>query len=240
MIKYSYNQFIRGEENMDASNPLYENQCIHVEVVVFTVDEGKVKTLLLQRGVGPFLGEWIVPGGVVFNNESIDEATVRELEEKTGLKKVFIKQFYAFGEVNRDPRMRMVSVAYLALIDMHKVDLQHRTLKTMDSKWCDIGDIPKLAFDHNQICDRALEELRHYVINSNIVKDLFYKQFTMPELQRVYETILDRKFDRRNFRRKLLSLGLVEKTGGIEENSSHRPAEYYRFVKDEYEEIDIF
>ncbi|OGO84027.1 MAG: hypothetical protein A2Y22_07760 [Clostridiales bacterium GWD2_32_59] len=222
------------------NNPLYKNQGIHVEVVVFTVDEGKVKTLLLQRGVGPFLGEWIVPGGAVWNNESVDDATVRELEEKTGLENVFIKQFYTFGAVDRDPRMRMVSVAYLALIDMHKVDLQHRTLETMNSKWCDIKDIPHLAFDHNKICDKALEELQHYMLNSNIAKDLFYKQFTMPELQKVYEAILDKEFDRRNFRRKLLSLGIVEKTGQIEENSNHRPGEYYRFINDRYEEIDIF
>lgn len=225
---------------MDISNPLYKDQCVYVNVVVFTVEEKNVKALLVKRKVEPFAGEWIIPGGVVYNNESTDFAAIRELKEKTGLEGVHLEQFYAFNEPNRDPRMRMVSIAYLALIDKNRVEILQQTPKTLDAGWFDINSVPNLGFDHNEMLQKAVKQLRKIVSETNLVKNLLPKYFTMPQLQKVYEIILNKEFDRRNFRRKLLNLNLVKKSGGQENAKGHRGADYYRFIDDTHKEIEIF
>jgi 8-oxo-dGTP diphosphatase len=225
---------------MDMSNPLYRNQCIYVNIVAFTVEDRKVKVLLVQRKVEPFVEMWIVPGGVVYNNESTDTAAVRELKEKTGLEGVHLQQFYAFNEPFRDPRMRMLSVAYLALIDKNKVEVLQETPKTLDAGWYDINNVPELGFDHNDMLKKAIQRLRQIVTSTNLVKDLLPDNFTLPELQKIYETIIGKEMDRRNFRRKFLNLGLIKKTGKQQVVSGHRPADYYKFVNDRYKEIEIF
>lgn len=225
---------------MDVKNPLYENQGIHVEAATFTVEDGVVKVLLIKRKMEPFVGEWIIPGGAVRNNESAKNATLRELKEKTGLEGVHLKQFHAFTNPDRDPRKRMVAIGYLALIDKNKVEILQQTPKTLDSAWFDINNVPKLAFDHEKILKRALKELKTIIAKTNLVRTLLPENFTLSELQKIYEAIFEHNFDRRNFRRKFLSLGLIKPTGGQKEAKGHRPANYYKFIDEEFKEVDIF
>lgn len=224
---------------MDVRNPKYKNQGIHVDIAVFTVEEKKVKILLIKRGREPFVGDWILPGGCVYNDESVDYAAERELKEKTGLKNVYLEQFHIFGSPKRDPRKRMVSVAYLALIDKNKVSILQRTPKTLDAKWFDITKLPELAFDHKNIVNLAIKNLRKLLTFSNIVYTLMPNEFSLPELQSVYEIILGEKLDRRNFRRKFITLGLIESTGKQKTDMPNRPANLYQFRSKEYKEINI-
>ncbi len=226
--------------NMDLKNPRYKNQGIHVDIVVFTVEERKVKNILVKRGHTPYIGEWILPGGAVYKDESVDFAAKRELKEKTGLRNIYLEQFYTFGDPKRDPRKRMVSVSYLALIDKKKVSVLQKTPKTQDAKWWNIKKLPKLAFDHKEIVNLALKRLRIKLMDSNIIYTLLHNEFTLPELQNIYEIILNKKFDRRNFRRKFLNLGLIRKTGNKTEGLQHRPADFYTFRSKKYKEINIF
>jgi 8-oxo-dGTP diphosphatase len=224
---------------MDVANPKYKNQGIHVDVAVFTVDEGVVKTLVVQRAKHQFVGEWIIPGGAVYNDESLDSAAKRELEEKTGLKDIYLEQFHAFGDPKRDPRQRMVSIGYLALVDINKVKVISNTQKTLSAKWVEIDKVPKLAFDHNQIIKAAIAKLRKLIKESNICYSLLPREFTLPELQKTYEIILREKLDRRNFRRKLIGLGLIEKTGKQKSGGANRPANYYKFASKRFKEVNI-
>lgn len=225
---------------MDIKNPLYKNQGIHVDTATFTVEEGAVKVLLVRRKAEPFAGQWILPGGAVYNNESTDQAAAREMKEKTGLEELHLEQFYVFSNPDRDPRMRMISIGYLALINKSKVEVLQQTPKTLDAVWFDINNLPQLAFDHGDILHRALQTLKKIIMKTNFVQVLLPKQFTLVELQKVYEAILGKTMDRRNFRRKFLSLGLIEPTGAQKDAKGHRPALYYRFIEDEYKEIEIF
>jgi 8-oxo-dGTP diphosphatase len=245
---------------MDFKNPRYKNQGIHVDMVVFTVDERKVKILLVRRAKEPFVGQWILPGGAVYNDESVDAASARELKEKTGLKDIYLQQFHAFGDPKRDFRRRMVSIAYLALVDRKKVFVLQKTPKTLDARWFDVKRLPVLAFDHKEMVGIAVAELRKRLANSNVALNLLPKKFTLPELHNVYEIILNKEIDRRNFRRKFLRLGLIRKTGrkeGIDvrrpapasagggsasdgKATAGKPADYYEFTSAKYKEIDIF
>ncbi|OIP78462.1 MAG: hypothetical protein AUK17_02160 [Parcubacteria group bacterium CG2_30_44_18] len=209
---------------MDLSSPRYKNQGVHVDMVVFTVDERRVKILLVRRAREPFVGQWILPGGAVYDDESVDAAAKRELKEKTGLGNIYLQQFHAFGDPKRDFRKRMVSIAYLALIDRKKVSVLQKTPKTLNARWAEVGKLPSLAFDHGEIVEFAIGELKKKLMNSNIVLNLLPKKFTLPELHNVYEIILGKMIDRRNCRRKFLRLGLIEKTGRQEKDSLRRPA----------------
>lgn len=225
---------------MDLNNPRYRNQGIHVDMVLLTVEDFQIKALLIQRSRDPFVGEWILPGGAVYNNESVDFAAKRELKEKTGLENIYLEQFRAFGEPDRDPRLRMVSIAFLALIDKNKVSILQRTPKTLDARWWNIKHLPDLAFDHKNILFTGLGYLQKKIIDSNIVFELLPKKFIFSELQNVYEIILNKKLDRRNFRRKFLSLGLIEKVGEKLYGKKNRPADYYQFIKRKYMSANIF
>jgi 8-oxo-dGTP diphosphatase len=218
----------------------YKNQGIHVDIALFTVQDGVVKTLLVKRTNEQFIGEWIIPGGCVTNDESIDAAARRELLEKTGIKKIYMEQFHAFGEPGRDPRKRMVSIAYLALIDADKVSVLTKTKKTEDAIWADITRLPKLGFDHRDILKAAVAQLRRKLLNSNLAAQVMPKEFTLPELQKVYEILMDTKLDRRNFRRKFLSLNLIQQTGEKIVGGAHRPANVYAFSSEKYQEVDIY
>jgi 8-oxo-dGTP diphosphatase len=225
---------------MKMDDKRYENQGIHVDIALFTVQDSLVKTLLVKRSNKQFIGEWIIPGGAVYNDESVDEAAKRELLGKTGIKGIYMEQFHTFGEVKRDPRKRMISVAYLALLDSQKVNLLTKTNKTDDAYWADISKLPKLGFDHNQIVESAIKTLRVKLATSNLANSILQKQFTLPELQKVYEIILGKKLDRRNFRRKFLSLKIIQNTGEKVVSGAFRPANLYSFTSNKYQEIDIY
>ena len=187
---------------MDVKNKLYKNQGIHVITALFTIEQGIIKVLLIKRKNEPFFGDWVLTGGALFNNEDLEVGALRELNEKTGITGVEIKQFKSFGKVDRSPVMRMVAVGFLGIIDSKRVNLLRETENTSNADWFPIDKIPPLGFDHEEILHDALIELRKQIVKSNMLKSLFPDGVTMPELQKTYEAILDKKFDRRNFRKR--------------------------------------
>lgn len=223
---------------MRVGHKLYKNQGIHVITALFTVEQGVVKVLLIKRKNEPFYGDWVLTGGALYNNESLEEGAYRELEEKTGIKDIPIKQFKAFGRVDRSPVMRMVAIGYIGIIDSKRVSILKKSRNTSDADWVPIDKIPHLGYDHNEILEAAIEQLKKDILNSNILKSLFPDGITIPELQKTYEAILDKKFDRRNFRKKILSLNLLEDTNKQSKFEGNKPAKIYRF-KDNIDEIDI-
>ena len=224
---------------MDVKNKLYKNQGIHVITALFTVEQGVTKVLLIKRKNEPFLGDWVLTGGALYNTEDLEAGALRELEEKTGITGVEIKQFKAFGKVHRSPVMRMVAVGFIGIIDSKRVNLLRETSSTSNADWFPINKIPPLGFDHEEILHDALLELQKQIVKSNILKSLFPDGVTMPELQKTYEAILNKKFDRRNFRKKMLNLDLIEDTNTSDKFVGNKPAKVYKF-KNKISDKDIF
>lgn len=224
---------------MNVKDKLYKNQGIHVITAIFTVEQGNTKVLLVKRKNEPFLGDWILTGGALYNNEDLVVGAKREILEKTGIQNIEIKQFGVFGKVDRSPVMRMVAVAYIGVIDSNRVKILRETLRTSNADWFTINKVPPLGYDHNEILEVALKELQKQIISSTILKSLFPETFSLPELQKVYEAILEKKLDRRNFRKKMLSLDLIEDTGETAKFEGKKPAKQYRFKK-KIEEKKVF
>ena len=216
---------------METNNPKYKGQGIHVMAAIFTVDHGITKVLLVERRNEPFYGMWALPGGALYNDESVEDGMNRELLEKTGLTVPNLRLCNVFGRVDRSPCMRMVGVSYLGVIDRFKVQLLTSTLKTSNVDWFSIEDIPPLAYDHEEILKDALEKLKENIVESDLLETLFPKEFTLPEVQKVYESILGVTYDRRNFRKKMLSLDLIEDTNQTAKFEGKKPAKLYRFKK---------
>ena len=226
---------------MDINNPLYKNQGIHVVCTLFTVKAGEVKVLLVQRSNKPYTGKWMLPSGAVYNNEDCETAIKREMLEKTGITGIYVEQFHTFSDPKRSPLMRMIAVGYIGIVNSENLKIKKKTEKTQDSEWFNLRDIPTdLAYDHREILLEAIETIKHKIMRSTIVESLLPKYFTLPELQKVYETILGRQFDRRNFRKKFLGLNLIENTGLTQDVKGHRPANLYKFVTKNGYDIDIF
>lgn len=224
---------------MERNNPRYQNQGMHVIASIFTVEKGVTKVLLIRRKKEPYKDTWALVGGALYNDEDLLNGMKREIHEKVGLKDIDIKFCNVFSEVNRSPVMRMIAVSYLGVIDSKRVEILKDTLKTSDADWFPIDNIPKLAYDHNQILKDSLENLKIIISNSNILKALFPQGFTIPEIQKTYESILGKSFDRRNFRRKLLSSGLVIDTNIEIKFEGKKPAKVYQF-KDKIENENVF
>ena len=198
---------------------------VAVDLVIFTVREGALQVLLIERGVPPFQGQWALPGGFVLERETLEDAARRELREETGLRDVYLEQLYTFGDPDRDPRGRTVAVAYFALTP--PAPLQAST-DAANAAWHPAARPPRLAFDHARILKTGLERLRAKVGYSTVGFELLPEQFTLSELQSLYEAILERPLDKRNFRKKILSLGLL-KSGG-QKRAAGRPARLYSFT----------
>lgn len=224
---------------MDVKNKLYKNQGIHVIVALFTVEAGVTKVLLIKRKNEPFFGDWVLTGGALYNNEDLESGAYRELKEKTGIENVDIKQFKAFGRVDRSPVMRMVAVGFIGIIDSKRVNILRETKNTSNADWFAIDKIPPLGYDHDEILQDAIKELQKQIVKSNILKSLFPEYVTIPELQKTYEAILNKKFDRRNFRKKMLSLKLIEDTNKSDKFEGNKPAKIYKFA-DKIVEKEIF
>ncbi len=209
-----------------------------VDCVIFGLDESsKLKVLLIQRGHEPFQGYWALPGGFVEMQETLEQAALRELEEETGVTNVFIEQLYTFGEPNRDPRGRVVSVAHFALVNL----AEHPVRAASDAKnvqWFEIEDLPKLAFDHEQILQVAINRLQTKVRYQPIGFELLPEKFTLTQLQNLYEAILGVKepLNKRNFRTRILKMGVLKEVGK-QEGVAHRPAKLYSFDKEKYEQL---
>lgn len=217
----------------------YARPALAVDCVVFGLDEGDLKVLLIQRDLDPFAGRWALPGGFVHVDETVDEAARRELSEEAGIPvgRVYLEQLYTFGALERDPRERVVSVAYYALVNL----ADHRVKAATDAReaaWFAIHDMPRLAFDHEQIVNMALDRLRGKVRYRPLGFELLPPKFTLSMLQRLYEKILERELDKRNFRKKVLAMGLLEELDEVEQDVAHRAARLYRFDKKRYRELE--
>ena len=213
---------------MQLKNPLYKNIGIHVICSLFTVDNGEVKILLIKRKNEPFKDKWALVGGALYNNETIEEGLRREIFEKTGLENINLYLSNIESDVVRSPIKRMVAINYIGLIDKDSSILKD-TVKTSNADWFKIELVDELAYDHSKILEVARENLKKLVVSSNVLKSLFPNGFTMPELQKTYETILNKEFDRRNFRKKILSLGLIRETNKLEVFNGKKPAKKYVF-----------
>jgi 8-oxo-dGTP diphosphatase len=200
---------------------------VAVDLVVFTLDQKTLQALLVQVKEGPFAGMWAFPGGLVNRGESLDDAAKRELRERTGLKNAYLEQLYTFGRPERDPALRVVSVSYLALVPDRKIKVL-RADKYAGIRWCPIAGLRSLAYDHNQVARLALQRLHAKLQYTNVAFSLLPLEFTLGELQEVYETILQHTLDRRNFRKKILALGLLTPLKKVR-RGAHRPASLYAF-----------
>jgi 8-oxo-dGTP diphosphatase len=214
----------------------YPRAALTVDCVIFGFNEGRLQVLLIERGIEPFKGQWALPGGFVRINESLEDACRRELEEETGLRKVYMEQLYTFGDPGRDPRERVVSVAYYALVKTEGHILTAGT-DAARAAWFPAEEPPPLAFDHAHILSRALERLRGKVRYEPIGFELLPRRFTLTELQRLYETILGTTLDKRNFRKKLLAMDLLVATDEYQTNVRHRAARLYKFDARRYAQL---
>jgi 8-oxo-dGTP diphosphatase len=215
----------------------YPRPALTVDCVVFGFDaQAMLQVLLIQRKLSPFQGQWALPGGFVRLEESLEEAARRELGEETGVEDVFLEQLYTFGSPQRDPRERVVSVAYYALISLAEHPLQAST-DAQDTAWFAFDEVPTLAFDHRQILDVAIARLRGKVRYAPIGFELLPEKFTLTQLQKLYETILGHPLDKRNFRNKLLKMDLLVALDETQTGVAHRAARLYQFDPQRYEQL---
>jgi 8-oxo-dGTP diphosphatase len=209
---------------------------ITVDCAIFGVQNDELQLLVLRREKAPFAGKWSLPGGIIRADETAEQCAVRILQEKTGLKGMFLEQLYTFSDVKRDPRGRVVSIAYFALIRPDQFAL-FAGRDTSEIAWKNISDLPALGFDHNTIASVALTRLKAKVRYQPVGFELLAPVFTLTQLQNLYETILGYEIDKRNFRKKILGMGLLDATGKKEVNVKRRAAELYRFNKQKYQSL---
>ena len=211
----------------------YRNQ-IEVLVSLFTFDKGKLKVLLLRRDVEPFKGYWILPNNLLMTTETIEECAKDTLNETVGLTDIYLKQSNVFSKIDRLPNERIIANALIGLVDSQTLYFK-RNNSNYESAWFPIDELPKMAYDHMDILNDTIEKLKKELKDIEVLKKLFSSDFTIPELQKIYEIILDRNLDRRNFRKKIMKSGIIEATGDKNTNRTGRPAELYYFVdqKDE-------
>ncbi len=214
---------------MELNNKLYKNIGIHVITTLFTVDKGIVKVLLVKRTNEPFNGYWALPGGAMYNNETLEDGARRELKEKTGLENIKLELGNIFDDVNRSKLQRMIGVSFLGVINTKGIELQKETMKTSNADFFAIDKVPRLAYDHNLVIDKSLAILKEKILKSSILKDLLPEEFTLPELQKVYETLLNKELDRRNFRKKLLNDGIICDVNKDAVFNGKKPAKLYCF-----------
>ena len=208
----------------------YPHPAVTTDIVIFTIRQDALKVLLIKRALPPHQGEWALPGGFVNLDESLEEGARRELEEETGVSGVYLEQLYTFGRPDRDPRERVITVAYYALIPTDNVEIRAAT-DAEGVSWFGMHELPDLAFDHQEILAMAHRRLVDKLDYSTIAFQFMPDQFTLSELQQVYELILGEPLDKRNFRKRILSLGLVRETGKERKEGAHRPAKLYVAVR---------
>jgi 8-oxo-dGTP diphosphatase len=214
----------------------YARPALAVDCVVFGLDQTDLKVLLIQRRIEPYRHAWALPGGFVRTDETLDEAARRELAEEAGVTDVYLEQLYTFGDLDRDPRERVVTVAYYALAKLSDHRIRAAT-DAMGVGWFALDDMPKLAFDHTDIVARAYDRLRGKVRYAPIGFELLPGRFTLTQLQRLYELVLGAELDKRNFRKKILAMDLLVETDQVEQGVRHRAARLYRFDKKKYEKL---
>lgn len=214
----------------------YPRPALTVDIVIFTLEDNRLQALLIRRAEEPFAGMWALPGGFVHIEESMEEAAARELREETGLEEAYLEQLYTYGDPDRDPRGRVVTVAYFALIPADaKVRLEGGS-DASQAKWFPLDKLPDLAFDHREIVDYAVRRVRYKLEYSAVGFELLPEQFSLSELQSTYEMILGEKLDKRNFRRRILEANVIEATPTFRTGEG-RPARLYRYRPDAVAEV---
>jgi 8-oxo-dGTP diphosphatase len=214
----------------------YPHPAVTTDVVVFTVRAGRLHLLLVRRGNPPYQGHWALPGGFLDIGEDLDTCAQRELEEETGVSGVYLEQLYTFGRPGRDPRERVISVTYYALVPAGRISPKAAS-DAAEVDWFAVDRLPELAFDHAEIVATAHRRLVAKLDYSTIAFQLMPETFTLSELQRVYESLLNEPLDKRNFRKRILALDQIEETGQLKRTGNHRPAREYRLKHPE--RVDI-
>ena len=220
---------VKGTYTYDYPRPAVTTDC-----VIFGYDGKELKVLLIERGIEPFKGCWAFPGGFLNMDEDALAGARRELKEETGLEDAFIEQFHTFSEPGRDPRGRVITIAHYALVKIQEVEGGDDAAQ---ARWFPIGEVPPLAFDHDRILRMAMSRLKEKIHFEPVGFELLPDVFTMPQLQNLYEAILEVDFDRRNFASKMLKLGILEDTGDRPAGASSRIPVSYRFNKEKYNEL---
>lgn len=212
-----------------------DRQLIAVDCIIFGFDNEKLKLLLLKRGMEPGLGHWSLAGGFLKRQENLDEAACRILWNLTGLKNIYLEQLLAYGDPNRDPGERVVSITYYALLKIEDYDKD--LVKENGAHWRPIDNIPELIFDHQDMADKALRRLRRKAKSQPIGFELLPEKFTLPQLQSLYEAIYQKVLDKRNFRKKILSMQLLDKLDEKDKSNSKKGAFLYKFNREKYDEL---
>ena len=216
----------------------YDHAVVAVDVVIFSILNQKLSVLLLKLKEDPLAGKWALPGGLVTKNESLTEAVKRHMKNRVGTENVHVEQLYTFGDPNRDPKGWVVSVAYMALLSSNK--FEPKTSERYETiSWHPIQGLPDMAYDHKEIVLTAVKRLKNKITYTNIIKDLMAAEFTLTELQDMHELILEKPLDKRNFRKKILTLGILAKLEKLKEGTPMRPAQLYSFKDDNLQEISI-
>ncbi len=213
----------------------YPRPALTVDCIIFGLDKKDLKVLLIRRGIEPYIKKWALPGGFVNMDEGLEAAALRKLEDETGVKDVFIEQLFTFGSVDRDPRGRIVSIAYFALVNLNEHPV-HASADADDAAWFGIDELPELAFDHKEIMETAIKRLRGKVVYQPIGFELLPSKFTLTQLQQLYEIVLGVEINKRNFRTKILKMDILEQLER-QENVPHRPAYLYQFNEKKYNEF---
>jgi 8-oxo-dGTP diphosphatase len=209
---------------------------VTVDLVIFALQSRDLHVLLVRRAIPPFEGRWALPGGFIRDGESLEAAARRELQEETGVRDVYLEQLYTFGDPGRDPRARVVTVAYYALLTGDRSALAAGS-DAAAARWWPARDHPPLAFDHDRILEYALERLKNKLEYTTVGFQLLPRKFTLTQLQRVYETILGRDLDKRNFRRKIALLGILKPLDERVTEGPSRPAQLYRLSARRFEKL---
>ena len=226
---------------MELKNPKYQNQGIHVIASIFTVDKGDVKVLLIKRKNEPYKDYWGLVGGALYNDEALFDGLNREIYDKTGLKNIDLRQCSVYDEIKSTPKFRMVAISYVGLIDHTKYSILKDTLKTSNADWFKLNEIPDLAYEHNEIIKQTIEYLKKQIFNTDLLKVIYPDGFTIPELQKITESIINKSLDRRNFRKKILSFKFIYDTGRERVVSGNKPAKIYNFKEDyDYSDKNVF
>ena len=217
----------------------YAKSAFTVDNIIFGFDEGELKVLLIKRGEQPYENQWALPGNFVYPNEDLNAAANRVLLELTGLSDVYLEQVRTFGEVNRHPMGRVITVAYFSLVKIQGYELQGTSPLSQKAKWVSTAEATNLAFDHDAILEACLNRLKRRVRMRPVGFELLPRKFTLTELQHLYEAILQpvKKIDKRNFRKKILSMEILVDLDEIQEGVAHRPAKLYKFDKTKYEKF---
>ncbi|MEW6303526.1 MAG: NUDIX domain-containing protein [Verrucomicrobiota bacterium] len=215
----------------------YPHPAVTVDIIVFAIHEDDLKVLLIQRKGEPYRNFWALPGGFVEINESVDTAALRELHEETGVEDVFLEQLYTFGEPKRDPRERVISVAYYSLVFLKEHTIRAAS-DALNACWFPIHDLPALAFDHPKIMSMAIKRLQGKVVYAPVIFSLLPPKFRLNQLRRVYEIILEHPIDAKAFRKHILSMGILTQLDEVDKTEPGPPAPLYRFDRKKYERME--